>query len=347
MKRRRFLSTLGGAFMGTAASGWLTARPSSWLPSPSHSSQLVRFGRTDLSVSRLCQGTAFRQLQRSPDDPRGERILRHCIDIGINFFDSSNTYGAGGSQKILGKAIAGQRDKVVICTKVAIKVPPENSLVLSRDYVLRQAEGSLRRLGTDYIDLYLYHFPDNVTPLEDLAETMNTLVQSGKIRYWGTSNFVPKDVVRLVEICEQKKLAPMVALEDGYGIAFGDRKEMMKNEMFPIIRRANLALMAFSPLGGGVLAPGRTVEKGSPLEKLIRKLDRVARQLGATRPQVCVAWVLTHPEVTSVIAGAEKPEHVDDNFQGTKLVLPSDAVALLNASSDVYTREMEQKAKAS
>ena len=166
--------------MGTAASGWLTARPSFGLPSLSHSSQLVRFGPTDLYVSRLCQGTAFRQLQRSPDDPRGERILRHCIDIGINFFDSSNTYGAGGSEKILGKAIAGQRHKVVICTKVAIKVPPENSLAYTRDYVLREAEGSLRRLGTDTIDLYLYHFPDNVTPLEDLAETMNALVQSGK-----------------------------------------------------------------------------------------------------------------------------------------------------------------------
>ncbi len=119
---------------------------------------------------------------------------------------------------------------------------------------------------------------------------------------------------------------------------------MMKNEMFPIIRRTHLGLMAFSPLGGGVLAPGRSVEKGSPLEKLIRALDQVAGQLGATRPQVCVAWVLTHPEVTSVIAGAEKPEHVDDNFQGTQLVLPPDAVAILNAASDAYTREMEPKA---
>ena len=347
MKRRRFLSTLSGAFVGTAASGWLTAWPSARLLNPSRPSHLVRFAHTDLYVSRLCQGTAFRQLQRSPDDPRGERILRHCIDIGINFFDSSNTYGAGGSEKILGKAIVGRRDQVVVCTKVAIKVPPENSLVLSRDYVLREVEGSLKRLGTDYVDLYLYHTPDNVTPLEELAETMNVLVRSGKIRYWGTSNFIPRDVAGFVEICRRNELVPATALEDGYSIAFGDRKEMMKNEMFPIIRRANLGLMAFSPLGGGTLAPGRPVENGSPLEKVIRALDQVAKELGATRPQVCVAWVLSHPEVTCVIAGAEKPEHVDDNFQGTRLVLSPDAMAVLNGASDTYTREMKPKDKAS
>jgi aryl-alcohol dehydrogenase-like predicted oxidoreductase len=112
--------------------------------------------------------------------------------------------------------------------------------------------------------------------------------------------------------------------------------------MFPLIRKGRLGLMAFSPIGEGRLAPGRQAEKGSPLEAMTQELDRVAKELGATRPQVCVAWVLTHREVTSVLAGAERPEHVDDNLKGTQLVLPAEALKALNAASDQYTLKVKQ-----
>ena len=134
-----------------------------------HPSHLVRFGQTDLYVSRLCQGTAFRNMPREVDT-MGLRVLQHCIEVGVNFFDSSNAYGWGGAEENLGKAIAGRRDQVVICTKVAASYAPEKEdspgkpARFTRDFLFEQAEGSLRRLQTDYIDLYLLHQPDKVTP---------------------------------------------------------------------------------------------------------------------------------------------------------------------------------------
>jgi len=299
----------------------------------------VRFGRTDLWVSRLCQGTAFRQLTRDADDARAQQILRHCIDIGVNFFDSSNAYGWGGSEMALGKAIAGRRDKVVICTKVSPILKPEGStpskkVALTRDFVFREAEGSLKRLGTDHIDLYLFHNPDNVTPPEALAETMDALVRSGKIRYWGASNFNAPEVASLVKLARRKGKAPIAGLEDYYNLIAGERRTFMERELFPLIRQGLLGLMAFSPLGEGRLAPGRPIDPAAPWAPVVTALDKVAKELGATRPQVCVAWVLSHPEVTTVLAGAERPEHVDDNLRGTQIKLPADALRMLTAASD-------------
>jgi aryl-alcohol dehydrogenase-like predicted oxidoreductase len=297
----------------------------------------VRFGKTDLYVSRLCQGTAFRQVTREADDPNAQIILRRCMDIGINFFDSSNAYGWGGSEMALGKAIKGRRDKLVICTKVSPNLKPESGaqskrVTLSRDFVFREVEGSLKRLGTDYIDLYLYHSPDNTTPAEELADTMDALVRSGKIRYWGASNFSPPVIEELCRLGSRNNKAPIAGLEDYYNLIAGDRREFMEKQLFPLIRKYQLGLMAFSPLAEGRLAPERPMDPNTPWAPAAKALDEVARELGATRPQVCVAWVLSHPEVTSVLSGAERPEHVDDNFKGTKLKLPRSSLRTLNAA---------------
>jgi aryl-alcohol dehydrogenase-like predicted oxidoreductase len=258
--------------------------------------------------------------------------LRRCLDLGINFFDSSNAYGWGGSEMALGKAIAGRRDKVVICTKVspyAKPGAPQRTRPLSREMVFREAEGSLRRLNTDYIDLYLYHSPDGKSPEEELADTMDELVRSGKIRYWGASNFSPKQVDAFVRLARRPGKAPIAGLEDYFNIIGGTRRDMMVQEMFPLIRRGRLGLMAFSPIAEGRLAPGRPLNGSEPWAPVVGVLDAVAKELGATRPQVCVAWVLAHPEVTSVLAGAERPEHVEDNMRGTQLKLPSELMQRL------------------
>ena len=167
--RRDFLKTCGtaagGVLLGNLA-GCESAPPTP--PAAERPSHLVKFGHTDLYVSRLCQGTAFRKVSRKADDPEGQRILRHCIDIGVNFFDSSEAYGWGGSETVLGKAMAGRRDQVVVCTKAApVDGPESERLVFTRDVLFRKAEGSLKRLETDYIDLYLLHSPDERTPRED------------------------------------------------------------------------------------------------------------------------------------------------------------------------------------
>lgn len=319
-----------------------------------HLSHLVRFGQTDLYVSRLCQGTAFRNMPRTVDT-MGLLVLQHCIDVGVNFFDSSNAYGWGGAEDNLGKAIVGQRDRVVICTKVAASYAPEREdspgkpARFTRDFLFQQAEGSLRRLQTDYIDLYLLHQPDKVTPAAEVVDSMDALVQSGKIRYWGVSNHSVAQVSEYVELAQTTGKAPIAGTEDYYNIAGesltdgGDsRVGQMEQEMFPVLRKSGLGLLAFSPLDTGHLVPGRNIDPGTPLAPLIDALDRVAQDLRVSRGTVCVAWVLTHPEVTSVLAGAETPEHVEDNFAGTQIVLPNEALETLNAASATYREQQAQ-----
>lgn len=344
--RRTFLGRCGA--IGAAA---LAGSATLCADQPSNGSHagLVRFGKTNLMVSRLCQGTAFRQVTREADDPKAQAILHHCMDIGVNFFDSSNAYGWGGAEMSLGKAIKGRRDKVVICTKVSPHLKPEpgkdaQKVLLTRDFVFREAEGSLKRLGTDYIDLYLFHNPDNTTPAEELADTMDALVRAGKIRHWGASNFDAPVIAEMGRLSKRTGKAPITGLEDYYNIIAGERREFMEQKMFPLIRKHHLGLMAFSPIAEGRLAPGRPVDPNAPWAGVVKVLDEVAKQLDATRPQVCVAWVIAHPEVTCVLAGAEKPEHVDDNLKGTQLVLPSDALRKLNAAVAVMPPEEKKPA---
>ncbi len=318
---------------------------------PSH---LVRFGQTDLYVSRLCQGTAFRNMPRTVDT-MGLLVLQHCIDVGVNFFDSSNAYGWGGAEENLGKAIAGRRDQVVICTKVAASYAPEKESSpgkparFTRDFLFEQAEGSLKRLQTDYIDLYLLHQPDKVTPAVEVVDSMDALVRSGKIRYWGVSNHSTAQVSEYVELAQTTDKAPIAGTEDYYNIAgesltdTGEsRVQQMEQEMFPVLRKSGLGILAFSPLDTGHLVPGRSVDPDTPLAKLIDVLDEVAQDLRVSRGTVCVAWVLTHPEVTSVLAGAERPEHVEENFAGIQIVLSDEAIETLNAASAAYREQQAQ-----
>ena len=318
------------------------------------SSHLVRFGQTDLYVSRLCQGTAFRNMPREVDT-MGLRVLQHCIEVGVNFFDSSNAYGWGGAEENLGKAIVGRRNRVIICTKVAASYAPDKEdspgkpARFTRDFLFEQAEGSLKRLQTDYIDLYLLHQPDKVTPAAEVVDSMDALVQSGKIRYWGVSNHSASQVSEYVTLAQSTDKAPIAGTEDYYNIAgesvtdTGDlRVGQMEQEMFPVLRKSGLGLLAFSPLDTGHLVPGRNIDPDAPLATLIGVLDEVAQDLRVSRGTVCVAWVLTHPEVTSVLAGAERLEHVEDNFAGTEIVLPDGAIDTLNAASAAYREQQMQ-----
>ena len=307
----------------------------------------LRFGQTDLWVSPLCQGTAFRTLPRA-DGPEARRVLAHALDIGVNFFDSSNAYGWGGAEEVLGRALAGRREQAVICTKVAAFGPPENSggkgapMPFTRANLFMQAEASLKRLGTDYIDLYLLHQPDNATPMLEIAQSMATLVQSGKVRYWGMSNH---SAAQLREYLELKSAVPPAGVEEYYNIA-GEHLDQdgtsrvvrLEAEVFPLLRQSGLGLLAFSPLDTGFLDPGRTPVAGSPLEGLAAVLDQVAGNLGVTRTQVCIAWVHSRPEVSCVLAGAESSEQVAENWQGAQLTLPPEALTLIEEAQQIYRK---------
>ncbi len=359
--RRTFLKACGAAAGSVVLAPLSGCRQAPPPPEPaSRPSHLVQFGHTDLYVSRHCQGTAFRRhLSREGGDAEAHKLIRHCIDIGINFFDSAEAYGMGGSETALGHGIAGLRSEVVISTKAAQTGSEGKPLVFTKEVLTQKCNASLKRLQTDYIDIYLLHGADKLTPsdeqhspphdtptlehMEEIADAMDSLVQSGKIRYWGVSNHLPRQVDELIEIGlrpDRSAKSRLAGLQDYYNIVAGARRDFMSQQLFPLIRKGNLGLMAFSPLGEGRLVPGRKVEEGSPLVGVIEELDRVAKELEVSRPQVCVAWVLSHPEVTSALSGGEKPEHVEENFKGTKLTLPEEALKRLKAASDTYNEQM-------
>ena len=316
------------------------------------STEYVRFGQTDLMVTRYCQGTAFRKIPRS-DNTAARRILFRCLDIGINFFDSAEAYGWGGSEAVLGKVIRGRREKLVICTKAApslapVKDPDNNKFRLgkkidfTRQNLTEKLNGSLKRLGTDYVDLFLLHSPDKAqTPPEQLAQWMETLVKSGKTRYWGISNYPATQVAEFHQLgIKGQSTSPIAGTEDYFNIASRDRFEP---EMPPVMRRTKLGLLAFSPQDMGRLAPERTID---PIEQpLVRVLDEVARELGATRPQITIAWVLSHSEVTSALGGAETPEQAAENFAGSRLQLPSDLKKRLDVASDALLAAKRKRKK--
>ncbi len=355
--RRSFLRTcgaaLGTAFLGDPTGHVTRAAADTGQRQGSH---LVRFGLSDLYVTRYCQGTAFRSKNvPRTDNPAARAILQQSLEVGINFFDTAEGYGWGGSEKVLGRVLAesGRRHDVVICTKVHPGLPPADhpnfnafntispNPTFSRRLLVRRLEMSLERLRTDYVDLYLLHNPDQVTPLEEVVDSMDALVRSGKIRYWGVSNHSASQVSTLHNICQTNPdKSPIVGTEDYYNITIGERFDP---ELFRVLREAKKGLLAFSPQEAGILSPGREKEAGKTRMPVLRALDQVARELGATRPQVCIAWSLANPAVTSVLGGAESPAQVVENFGGTQIQLTSEALELLNAASATYTQKRLQR----
>ena len=315
----------------------------------------VRFGETDLVVSRLCQGTAFRHLERHADNPVAERVLCHGLDQGINFFDAAIAYGWGASETLLGKVIAGQRDQVVVCTKVTRHHPPcegrdPQPASYTQHFLASQLEGSLSRLGTDWVDLYLLHQPDGVTPPENICAAMDSLVASGKIRYWGVSNHEAPVVKALLDCAQRQGTSGPAGIEDYYNIAGQDsskpgasRIRKLEAEMFPLLAQRGLGLLAFSPMDAGALSPENPPSEGSPLADLCSVLDEVAEGLTVPRSQVSVAWILCHPEVTCVLGGAESTAHVDELLAGTRLVLPEEDIERLNKASSEFTRRQQSQ----
>ena len=308
-------------------------------------SNRVLFGQTDLQVSRLCQGTAFRHLPRA-DSPQSLAVLHHCLDQGVNFFDTAQAYGWGGAEEVLGRAIAGRRDEVVICTKVPASLAPTSDgdpgerVRYTRAHLTDRLEESLHRLRTDYVDLYLLHHRDEGTPPETIAEVMEDLVQAGKTRYWGVSNHSAAEVAAFLD------LAPIAGVEDYYNIAGShcdeagrSRVEIYEEEMLPLLRRTGLGCLAFSPMDTGLLA----ARPNDPaLAALVAAIDQVAADLGTSRAAVCVAWVL-HQGITCVLAGAESAAHVDANLQGTRHQLPADALAALDQARQTYRASQQEQ----
>jgi aryl-alcohol dehydrogenase-like predicted oxidoreductase len=286
-----------------------------------------RLGGAGLQVSVIGLGT--NNFGPRLDYPAAERVVRQAVEVGINFIATSNTYGEGQAEAFIGKAVHGCRPQVLLATKVASNMGDgPNMHGGSRKHILEQVERSLQRLQTDYLDLYQIHYYDPFTPLEETLRTMDTLVQQGKVRYVGCSNFAAWQVAEAMGTARALGLEPLVSVETEYSML----KRAIERELLPCCTRYQLGILPYFPLASGFLtgkyrrgqpAPAGTrfaVQTQRAATILTPENYDVLEQLEAfaaarTRPlvELAFAWLLAHPQVSSVIAGATTPDQVSAN----------------------------------
>ena len=297
----------------------------------------INFGKAGLKVSPLALGLGFRG---QGDERAAQRVIEHAIESGINLIDCANIYGPmddraniGRSEVILGKAIRGKRDDVVITSKVFSNIGPgPNDAGLSRYHILREVERSLSRLKTDYIDVYLIHAFDVGTPQEETIRALDDLVRSGKIRYIGCCNHQAWQVCRALWISDKSHAASYMCVQNMYNLLNRD----VESDMFGLVQAEGLGVMAYSPLAVGLLSGVYSPDEPPPegtlwatryrdefdrrmsgaTGQVISTLKQFASELGKTPAQLAVAWVLSHPEVTVAISGSDTIAQLDDTLGG-------------------------------
>ena len=295
-----------------------------------------RLGRTGLQVSEVCMGTMT--FGGVTDEPEAQKIFDRCIEKGVNFFDTANAYTGGQSEEILGRLMEDKRNGLVIATKVFNpQGPGPNDMGLSRKHIIQACEDSLRRLGTDYIDLYQVHADDNNTPLEETLSALDQLVRDGKVRYIGASNHTAWRLSDALWTSESNGLARYDCLQPLYNLV----ERGVDQELLPLCRDKGVGIIAWSPLAGGLLTgkyrgevpdDARLNQAGRPpmgatvdREAILDTLIKIADGLGATPAQVALRWVMNQDGLTSAIVGARNTEQLDDNLGAVDLALEGDA----------------------
>ncbi len=305
-------------------------------------------GRTGLRVAPLALGT----WNFADPTPAEEciQLVHRALDAGINLIDTSDLYAHGESERIVGQALTrGKRLNVILATKCHFPTSPDpNDRGNSRRHILRAVEASLQRLGTDWIDLYQLHRPDFDTPQDETLRALDDLVHQGKVRYIGSSTFPAWMVMEALAISERYGLARFVSEQPPYNLL--DRR--IENELVPLAIRYHLALLPWSPLGGGVLA-GRYQETEKPPEgsrvarygvqsyvggrvsergiDVAQKVTAIARERQLTPTQLALLWVKDQPGVTAPIIGPRTPAHLDDLLPVMEMTLDSETAAALDA----------------
>jgi len=296
-----------------------------------------RVGRSGLVVSVVGLGT--NNFGWRLDEERGVAVVHAAVDAGVTFFDTAEMYGDGASERFLGRALAGRREEVVIATKFGWERetdPPGGSAANVR----RAIEGSLERLGTDYVDLYQYHRPDGVTPLEETLGALEELVEAGKVRHIGSSNFSAAEVRAAGEVAREQGVSAFVSAQNRYSLVDRDAE----TELVPALEELGLGLIPYYPLANGLLtgkyrrgepAPDgtRLASRGLSVEGAtwdrVDALDRFAGERGLTLLDVAVGGLAAMPAVSSVIAGATSPEQVRANAAAGEWVPSADELAEL------------------
>ena len=310
--------------------------------------EYVNLGRTGLRVSRLCLGTmTFGSTEWRPwilPEDASRPFIRHALDVGINFFDTADMYSRGVSEEIVGRALNDftTRDQVVIATKAFFPMGDgPNDRGLSRKHLFHATDASLRRLGTDYVDLYQIHRFDPHTPIEETLEALNDIVRAGKARYIGASSMYAWQFARMLQVSERRGWSRFVSMQNHYNLVYREEER----EMLPLCRAEGIGIIPWSPLARGFLAGNRDRATG-PDEKKggetlraqtdeyaqslyyadsdFRVVDRVveiARARGVTPAQIALAWILRQPGVTAPIIGVTKIEQLDDAVAALEVTL--------------------------
>ncbi|MDQ3920384.1 MAG: aldo/keto reductase [Acidobacteriota bacterium] len=313
-------------------------------------------GRTGLKVSELCLGTmtfGTKFFNIAEVDQEGANwMVARSLEAGVNFFDTADVYSYGESEEILGRALkesGARRDSVVVATKVRGAMSEQamqgtgdpNNVGLSRQHIFASCEASLRRLGTDYIDLYQVHGWDALTPVEETLRALDDLVRQGKVRYLGCSNWTARHLMKSLGLSAARGWERFVSLQAYYSLAGRD----LEHELLPLCLEEGLGVLPWSPLAGGFLSGKYRRESPSPEGarrtgfdfppvELERGYDAVAKAHGASVAQAALAWLLARPGVTSVIIGANKRAQLEENLKAAELRLAPEELGRLSATTE-------------
>ena len=305
--------------------------------------EYAKLGNTDIEVSKLCVGCmSFGKAGTMHDwtlnEEESEKVIQHALDLGINFFDTANGYSAGTSEEYLGKAIRNNiaRDKVVIASKVYF-----NEGRLSREAIHREIDGTLKRLGTDYLDLYIIHRFDYETPIEETMEALNDLVKAGKVRALGASAMYGYQFHNMQLVAKEHGWTPFSTMENHYNLLYREDER----ELIPICRQMNVSLMPYSPLAAGHLtrpswnsdslrsrtdrvAKGKYDRMEEQDLKVVQRVHEFAQKHQCKMSQIALAWHWAKG-VTAPIIGATKPQYMDDAVEALNLHLTPEEVSYL------------------
>jgi aryl-alcohol dehydrogenase-like predicted oxidoreductase len=318
--------------------------------------EYVNLGSTGLKVSRICLGTmtygSKRWREWVLEEEEGRPFIRRALELGINFFDTADMYSTGVSEEILGRALKDfgpSRDRVVIATKLFNPMGDDpNQRGLSRKHVRHAIDDSLRRLGTDYVDLYQIHRFDYATPIEETLEALDEVVKAGKALYLGASSMFAWQFAQMLYTADAMGLARFVSMQNHYNLVYREEER----EMNPLCVEEGIGIIPWSPLARGFLAGNRRKEDfGETLRSktdeyaqglyyqasdfaVVDRVGEIARKRGVPNAQVALAWVLQQPGVTSPIVGASKMSHLEDAVAALSVKLDE---AELKALAEPYT----------
>jgi 1-deoxyxylulose-5-phosphate synthase len=313
--------------------------------------EYVRLGSTGLKISRLCLGCMSygqpgKGMSWELDEEASRPYIQRALEAGINFFDTADVYSKGSSEEILGRALkdfAASRDKVVIATKVRQPMGPgPNDYGLSRKHILDSIDASLKRLGTDYVDLYQIHRWDYETPIEETMQALHDVVRAGKVRYIGASAMFAWQFAKAQYTADRQGWTRFVSMQNHYNLIYREDER----ELLPFCKDQGVGVIPFSPLARGVLArkPGKgqaeTIRyQSDPAAKsryaqednltTVERVSQVAEARGIPMAQVALAWMYSKPIVNSPIIGATKPHHLEDALAALSVQLTAEEIARL------------------